>query len=201
MPETVIDLTLIVALEDDEKNAPFLNGYSKTKYKMRWWYPEDYRNITLESLRNVFTNAETRSGLWQWLIYREPTQPLGSYDFFVYIKDGVSGAPGAAVTSSGGSTTARINPEAYAGKSVPVQSRNQVGSTGKGQGQFTLPRGIVSDGAGAFFVADTGNHRIQKLDRDGKVVVAWGTEGTGDGQFKEPMGVAVDREEIGRAHV
>ena len=185
---------VIVALEDDEKNAPFLNGYSKTKYKMRWWYPEDYRNITLESIRNVFTNAETRSGLWQWLIYREPTQPLGSYDFFVYIKDGVSGAPTATSASSSGSTTARINPEAYAGKTVPVQSRGQVGTTGKGQGQFTLPRGIVPDGSGSFIVADTGNHRIQKIDSTGKVVVAWGTEGTGDGQFKEPMGVAVDRE-------
>lgn len=185
---------VIVALEDDDKNAPFLNGYSKTKYKMRWWYPEDYRNITMESLRNVFTNAETRSGLWQWLIYREPTQPLGSYDFYVYIKDGVSGAPIATSVSGTGAVTARINPEAYAAKSVPVQVRGEIGNSGKGQGQFTLPRGIVSDGVGSFYVADTGNHRVQKIDRAGKVIIAWGTEGTGDGQFKEPMGVAVDRD-------
>jgi uncharacterized protein (TIGR03663 family) len=185
---------VIVALEDDDKNAPFLNGYSKTKYKMRWWYPEDYRNITMESLRNVFTNAQTRSGLWQWLIYREPTQPIGSYDFYVYIKDGVSGAPIATSTGSSGAVTARINPEAYASKAVPVQTRGEFGNSGKGQGQFTLPRGIVPDGAGSFYVADTGNHRVQKVDRAGKVIIAWGTEGTGDGQFKEPMGVAVDRE-------
>lgn len=185
---------VIVALEDDDKNAPFLNGYSKIKYKMRWWYPEDYRNITLESIRNVFTNSETRSGLWQWLIYRDPTQPLGSYDFYVYIKDGLPGSSITSASTGGTSSVARINPEAYAGKSVPIQSRGEIGSTGKGQGQFTLPRGIVSDGSGSFFVADTGNHRIQKLDRAGKVVVAWGTEGTGDGQFKEPMGVAVDRD-------
>ena len=185
---------VIVALEDDDKNAPFLNGYSKTKYKMRWWYPEDYRNITLDSLRNVFTNAETRSGLWQWLIYREPTQPLGSYDFFVYIKDGISISPATAGQSASTNTTARINPEAYVSKLVPVQARGEFGSTGKGQGQYTLPRGISPDGLGSFFIADTGNHRIQKVDRTGKVVVAWGTEGAGDGQFKEPMGVAVDRD-------
>ncbi|NCV21934.1 MAG: TIGR03663 family protein, partial [Chloroflexi bacterium] len=185
---------VLIALEDDEKNAPFLNGYTKTKYKMRWWYPEDYRNITLQSFRNVITNSETRSGLWQWLIYREPTQPLGSYDFYVYLKDGIStGTPqvgGAPLAPS----APRINPEAYAGKSVPVQLLSEFGTTGKANGQYTLPRGIASAGANAFFIADTGNHRIQKVDRAGKVLLAWGTEGSGDGQFKEPMGVATDRD-------
>jgi uncharacterized protein (TIGR03663 family) len=185
---------VIVALEDDDKNAPFLNGYAKTKYKMRWWYPEDYRNITLRSIRNVFTNAETRSGLWQWLIYREPTQPLGSYDFFVYVREGIPGAPVTGAASSGGAQTARINPEAYVSKAIPIQSRGEFGSTGKGQGQFTLPRGVATDGSGSFYVADTGNHRVQRFDRTGKVVVTWGTEGSGDGQFKEPMGVALDRD-------
>ena len=185
---------VLIALEDDEKNVPFLNGYTKTKYKMRWWYPEDYRNITLQSFRNVITNSETRSGLWQWLIYREPTQPLGSYDFYVYLKDGLStgtpqvgGAPAAPIAP-------RINPEAYAGKSVPVQLLSEFGTTGKANGQYTLPRGIASAGPNAFFIADTGNHRIQKVDRAGKVLLAWGTEGSGDGQFKEPMGVATDRD-------
>lgn len=185
---------VIVALEDDEKNAPFLNGYSKTKYKMRWWYPEDYRTITLQSIRNVITNAETRSGLWQWLIYRDPTQPLGSYDFYVYIKDGVGGPTTGGTPSGQAPVSPRINPEAYAAKSVPAQARSEFGTTGRAQGQFTLPRAIAIDSVGNAYVADTSNHRIQKVDRAGKVLLAWGTEGTGDGQFKEPMGLAVDRD-------
>ena len=32
----------------------------------------------------------------------------------------------------------------------------------------------------------------QKFDNNGKFVTKWGTEGTGDGQFEEPTGIAID---------
>ncbi|HEV2122286.1 MAG TPA: flippase activity-associated protein Agl23, partial [Chloroflexota bacterium] len=75
---------VLIALEDDEKNRPYLQGYTRTKYKMRWWYPEDYRNLKASSFADFFTKKDVRDGLWKWLIYRETTQPLGSYDFYVY---------------------------------------------------------------------------------------------------------------------
>ena len=37
------------------------------------------------------------------------------------------------------------------------------GSHGSGDGQFSAPREIAADGSGYTFVADTGNHRIQKF--------------------------------------
>jgi DNA-binding beta-propeller fold protein YncE len=40
-------------------------------------------------------------------------------------------------------------------------------------------------------VADYGN-RIQKFTSDGVYLTQWGTQGTGDGQFNNPAGVAVD---------
>jgi tripartite motif-containing protein 71 len=57
------------------------------------------------------------------------------------------------------------------------------GSRGTGDGQFsqlnetgegTGPGGVAVDGAGSIYVADTWNHRIQKFDKDGKFMVAWG---------------------------
>jgi len=42
------------------------------------------------------------------------------------------------------------------------------------------------------YVADTGNHRIQKFTSIGTFITAWGDSGSGDGQFDVPRGVAVD---------
>ena len=42
---------VLIAAEDDDKNRPFLKGYSRTRYKMRWWYPEDYRTIPEDMAR------------------------------------------------------------------------------------------------------------------------------------------------------
>jgi len=39
----------------------------------------------------------------------------------------------------------------------------QVGTRGTGPGQFELPTGIAADRDGNIYVADTGNHRIQKF--------------------------------------
>jgi hypothetical protein len=67
--------------------------------------------------------------------------------------------------------------------------------------QFSDPHQICYDAAGTLFVADTGNHRIVKLDAAGKmtVVAGTGTAGaTGDGAaatlatLRSPEGVAVD---------
>ena len=63
---------------------------------------------------------------------------------------------------------------------------------GSGDGQFCRPNGITVDGAGNVYVADTGNHRVQKFDVNGAFLAKWGTEGSGDGQFKNPSGIAVD---------
>ena len=45
---------------------------------------------------------------------------------------------------------------------------------------------------GSVLVADTGNKRIVKLSgADGDVVTSYGTAGSGQGQFNEPVGLAL----------
>ena len=44
---------------------------------------------------------------------------------------------------------------------------------------------------GSVYVSDYDNHRIQKFTSAGMFLTKWGTEGTGDGQFCGPKGVAV----------
>lgn len=77
------------------------------------------------------------------------------------------------------------------------------GSRGTGDGQFEYPRGLAVSNTGTVYVADTENNRIQAFSRQGATPTTtlpesyrddliWGTLGTGDGQFNDPCGVAVD---------
>ncbi len=44
---------------------------------------------------------------------------------------------------------------------------------------------------GSFYVADTGNHRVQHFDAERTFLEAWGDFGTGDGQFASPSVITV----------
>ena len=46
--------------------------------------------------------------------------------------------------------------------------------------------GIAVDSEDNVYVADTSNHRIQKFDSNGNFITKWGSEGTGNGEFKKP---------------
>lgn len=57
---------------------------------------------------------------------------------------------------------------------------------------FGLPYGDVAfDAAGNIFVIDTGNFRVQKFAPDRTFLLAWGSEGEGDGQFLAAGSIAV----------
>ena len=70
------------------------------------------------------------------------------------------------------------------------------GSCGAGDGELAdfsgKSPGLGSDSSGNFFVADTGNHRIQKFTSTGTFLTKWGNPGTGNGKFLFPGGVIVD---------
>ncbi|MBI2962906.1 MAG: hypothetical protein HYY35_04065, partial [Deltaproteobacteria bacterium] len=61
-------------------------------------------------------------------------------------------------------------------------------------GSFLEPRDLAAAPDGTLYVADFGNGRIQRIDRDGRAVAAFGSPGAALGQFREPCGVAVDRD-------
>ena len=66
--------------------------------------------------------------------------------------------------------------------------------------QLNAPHGAALDGAGNLYIADTGNHRIRKVDTAGVITtVAGTTQGfSGDGgaataaQLNQPIGAALD---------
>ena len=59
-------------------------------------------------------------------------------------------------------------------------------------GQLRRPEGIAVDRDGNLWVADYGRDRVVKLAPDGHLLLAWGSRGSGLGEFLGPKGVAFD---------
>ena len=65
------------------------------------------------------------------------------------------------------------------------------GSSGSGDGQFNNPSGVAVQGD-VLYVAEYGDHRLQKLTTSGEFLSKFGSHGSGDGQLNRPRGICVD---------
>ncbi|NIA21350.1 MAG: hypothetical protein GWP05_05140 [Anaerolineaceae bacterium] len=74
--------------------------------------------------------------------------------------------------------------------------KRSFGGRGKGFGEFNYPTNMVMDGEGNFYVCDSMNFRVQKIDPNGKLLLLFGEAGRTAGRFARPKGIAVDREGI-----
>jgi len=85
----------------------------------------------------------------------------------------------------------------YEGKQITISADLILGTPGIEEGQFQRPRDIAIAPDGTIYIADTDNHRIQHLDREGNVLHVWGEFGditTGNapgGTFNQPWGIAL----------
>jgi hypothetical protein len=61
--------------------------------------------------------------------------------------------------------------------------------------RFNAPSHIVADGSGSFYISDSGNHAIRKVDQFGVVTTVFGTVGTSGSsltKLNSPRGLALD---------
>jgi DNA-binding beta-propeller fold protein YncE len=85
-----------------------------------------------------------------------------------------------------------------AGVAADCQDPDGDGPLQPGDGQFNEPWGIAVDAAGAIYVADTWNGRIQAFDADGTFMRSWGYYNTTNGELGDPYalfgprGLAID---------
>jgi DNA-binding beta-propeller fold protein YncE len=76
------------------------------------------------------------------------------------------------------------------------------GERGNAPGRFSFRRALGNVGDirfapdGGFYVADNGNHRIQRFDPDRRLVACWGVPGREAGQFLDPWSVRLDGDEV-----
>ncbi len=209
---------VIVGDKNDEKAKPFLgNKYLRYKYRLVWWPREDYKNLTWDRIWGGIRDPEKRRKFWDVVLYRKWDTPLNAWPyvhvFYLYVRRDIA----AQVWNFGAApveTVVEVDP--YAKGFRQVAALRQIGTTGvsgSAPGQFQTPRGLAIAPDGRIVVADSGNHRIQVFDAQGNYMTGWGSscdlyaEGRpgcvdpdgsgplqlGDGQFREPWGVAVDQ--------
>jgi hypothetical protein len=77
------------------------------------------------------------------------------------------------------------------GDSAAPVAQAPFGGAGSEAGKTQYPNGIVTDTSGNVYVADRDNHRVEKFDSTGKFLMQFGSNGTGNGQFKGPRGIAI----------
>ncbi|MBI2953793.1 MAG: TIGR03663 family protein [Chloroflexi bacterium] len=185
--------------DHDSKVRPALTAnYVGQRYKLRWWFPEDYRGMTFQRIWQGITEPALRAKLRSFFLYREPFSPLGSTDFMLYVRKDLAEGPWAVKTGSGVVSATAPQPVAdpYVASARQLTGVETWGSKGAAAGQFQEPKGLAVGPDGSVYVLDTGNNRVQKLDAQGKFVLAWGEKGQGDGDFAEPWGIAVDEEGV-----
>jgi len=99
-------------------------------------------------------------------------------------------------TISGGFSASEAYTRDVTGPAIlgPLEFEARTGTVGQGAGQFFQPYGTAVDRSGFIYVADTYNHRVQKLAPDRSFVLEFGSAGSAPGQLNAPYGVAVDRD-------
>ncbi|MCL4458965.1 MAG: TIGR03663 family protein [Chloroflexi bacterium] len=176
-PGAPIVLTGFESGHDGAVRAQLGNAYVGQRYKLRWWFPEDYRELTPELIWRGLGDATAHQRVWRYFLYRETFSPLGSLDFMMYERRDLATGPWVAAQAAKGE----------------VSSIQHWGSRGKGLSQFDEPKGITVALDGSIYVVDSRNARIQKFDKQGHFVLMWGSPGGAVGQFNEPWGIAVNQ--------
>ncbi|MBI4321284.1 MAG: TIGR03663 family protein [Chloroflexi bacterium] len=199
MPSAEAPVVLVGFENDhDSRVRPALGeNYIGQRFKLRWWFPEDYREITPQGIWNGIGDPVVRRKVWNYLLYRETLNPLGSTDYMLYVRRDLAAGPwatrsvGAAVTRSPAVQAApQVDP--FAAAIQGITGAQLWGSKGTESSQFQEPKGVAVGPDGSVYVVDTGNHRVQKFDESGQFLLAWGQKGQAQGEFAEPWGIAVD---------
>jgi DNA-binding beta-propeller fold protein YncE len=106
----------------------------------------------------------------------------------VWVTDAVGYAP---VPEGWGHVIRKFSPE---GELLLTLGRE--GVAGEGDDTFNKPSDVLVAPDGNVFVADGhdagGNNRIVKLAPDGSFLMAWGSTGEADGEFRDPHALAMD---------
>ena len=78
----------------DESHQPELDpkvrkSYTGHRYRLRWWFPEDYKDLTWKQFFLHLVDPGYWNVVSQWMINRRPFGPTGAVWFYYYVKNGL----------------------------------------------------------------------------------------------------------------
>jgi len=142
-------------------------------------YVADYQNHRVQKFSST--------GVWltKWGSLDQCNAPTGCRAGGFYLPDGIAlDADGNVLVSD---ANHRIQQFTRAGLFLST-----LGSRGQNQGQFTYPKGLVTDDQNNLYVADEFNDRIQHFAANHTWRASWGDQGDNTRQLAQPAGAAVD---------
>ena len=78
---------VIVTASQVDAAREHLSNYVPFRYRLRWWFPEElYRELRPTFLLEYVTNSQTRSNFTAWLVSRKMPKPIGSQDFYFFVR-------------------------------------------------------------------------------------------------------------------
>jgi uncharacterized protein (TIGR03663 family) len=82
----------VILVDDSDRAAllPQLGGYTGHEYVLRWWFPEDYKQLTWSSAFSDAVNPGYWNVIAQWMLDRRPFGPRQSIKFYYYVKRGLA---------------------------------------------------------------------------------------------------------------
>lgn len=214
----LLQAPVIIAGDNNwSKVEPLLgDAYNSYEYIRMWWPMQEYFGLTGERVWGALALAEYRQALWSIWWNRDYTRygqlngvnyDLASWPVVdrmrFYVRKDLAAqmwdfGPAEAVSQPGVPTAETDGAEVdlYAAGRRVLAAELVWGAPGSGAGEFNLPRGVAVGPDGSIYVADSGNHRIQKFDVTGAFQLEFGDQSVGDGQpaagtFNEPWGVSV----------
>ncbi len=179
-----------------------LAGYTGNRYKLNWWYPEDYKQLTngggWGTVLRTLIDGESRAKLVKYILYRElMNPPLGGRELWVYTRNDLVGTgagapptglqPGAPSGEAAPAGNVAAQPPAVA----PVIVRALTSYRGGSQQPLREPKAVAVGPDGSVYVTDAATSTITVFSREGSILRTWGRKGNGDGEFNEPWGIAV----------
>jgi uncharacterized protein (TIGR03663 family) len=82
----------VIIVDESHQAAlyPKIKGtYAGHKYRLRWWFPEDYKALTWSALGNHIVNPGDWKVILQWFVQRRPFGDKQSVSFYYYVKRGL----------------------------------------------------------------------------------------------------------------
>ncbi|MFU8772750.1 MAG: hypothetical protein ACNA8H_10070, partial [Anaerolineales bacterium] len=182
-------------------------AYHQFDYIRLWWPNQDYFNLTWERIWNAISTPEWRAAIFQiwfnrdYTLYGELTgrdMTLPNWEpsarMRMYIRKDIT----AQLWNYGAAPAPEdIFTDPYENKELQLFADLILGNPGQEPGNFQRPRGLAIAPDGSIFIADTANHRIQHINRDGSPIAVWGSFSGSDpgaappGTFNEPWGIAI----------
>jgi len=175
-----------------------LGDYVGQKYRLNWWFPEDYKQWATNpgAIFTSLSDPVSRAKFLKFLLYREPMNILGAREYYLFVRRDVQALGPAATTAPAPQVGARPAPPINTGpRNTVIEQLNAnsrlYGVGQNGEPQLIEPKGVAVGPDGKVYVSEGRANRITAFNPDGTIGASWGRGGDKEGEFNEPWGIAV----------